>query len=80
MSNVENDKLLGEIRKEIAEKQALTEEALSLIERTNEQLRVLRIREANITGEDKYEIFELDISETFRTIDLPRNDDKGLWT
>jgi len=80
MSNVEQDKLLGEIRKEIAEKQALTEEALSLIERTNEQLRVLRIREANITGEDKYEIFELDISETFRTIDLPRNDDKGLWT
>ena len=80
MSNVEQDKLLAEIRKEIAEKEALQEEALSLIERTNEQLRVLRIREANITGEDKYEIFELDISETFRTIDLPRNDDKGLWT
>jgi len=80
MSNVEQDKLLAEIRKEIAEKEALQEEAMSLIERTNEQLRVLRIREANITGEDKYEIFELDISETFRTIDLPRNDDKGLWT
>lgn len=80
MSNVEQEKLLAEIRKEIAEKEALQEEALSLIERTNEQLRVLRIREANITGENKYEIFELDISETFKTIDLPRNDDKGLWT
>lgn len=80
MSNVEQDKLLADIRKEIAEKNALCEEALSLLERTNEQLRVLRIREANITGSDQYEIFELDISETFRTIDLPRNDDKGLWT
>ena len=77
---MEQDKLLAEIRRELKEKQALYEEAMSLIERTNEQIRILKVREANITGSDRYDVFELDISETFRTVDLPRDDDKGLWT
>ena len=71
---------LKDIQRQIQDKKADLNNALAKAERLEEQLKILRIREANITGIPYQEgEFELDISDTVETVELKRLQDRGHW-
>lgn len=70
---------LSKLILEIQHKTVEYNEAMALAERTQEQIRILNIRKANLTGEKVYDTYELDVSETVKTVELARHQDRGHW-
>ena len=72
--------ILKEIEEKIIQKTTEWNEYKGKVEQLEEALKVLHLRKANLTGDvQKWDTFELDISETVKTIELGRHLDRGEW-
>lgn len=74
-----SDAELEKIRLGIQHKTVEYNEAMANAERIEEQIRVLKLRESNIAGTPIYDVYELDVSETVKTVELARYRDRGNW-
>ena len=70
---------IEEIEQAIQHKTVDYNESMAKAERIEEQIKILRQRLSNLKGEPVWDTFELDISETVKTVELPRHNDRAGW-
>ena len=72
--------LLKEIEEKIILKTVEWNDYKAKAEQAEEVLKTLHLRKSNLTGNvQKWDTFELDISETVKTVELGRHLDRGDW-